>query len=271
MKCIATHLDGYHRYTTDYNGYRCNQTVTNALGGISLGSGGYQPNATQTVEISRKPTVSGGNRCKSTYSNGYGCKPTHNTAFECVPFHHYSPNGAISEMWVWRLCGHGCQMEISSLWAPHISAWIGALQTELAAEETVKKRRYHLSCLARAFPTDSPWSLTTEQIAGWLCSRGWSRATVRSYRCGIAKFYIWAVRVGHIASSPATDLPRVRSVDPVPRPADPQAVRAALVNTTDRVRLMIRIGVETGIRRGECAVIHLRDVITSDDGADCPR
>jgi len=157
-------------------------------------------------------------------------------------------------------------MDLPKLWDEPINAWLGSLAVAKAAPLTIEKRQYHLARLAWAFRTATPWELTTEQIAVWLISNGWGKSTIRSFRSGVSAFYSWGVKAGRTEENPAAELPRVRPADPVPRPADPVAVAQALAKCDDRVRLMIRLADECGLRRREVACVHTRDLIHVDCG-----
>jgi len=56
-------------------------------------------------------------------------------------------------------------------------------------------------------------------------------------------------------------LPVVSSLPPVPRPAAKSAVRAAVAASDDRVRLMVRLASEMGLRRGEVSRVHSEDMV----------
>ncbi|WP_208317146.1 tyrosine-type recombinase/integrase [Canibacter zhoujuaniae] len=63
-----------------------------------------------------------------------------------------------------------------------------------------------------------------------------------------------------ITTNPAEQLPRVKIAPGKPRPAGEVAIYAALKAAPARVRLMIRLGAELGLRSCEIARIHSKDI-----------
>jgi len=90
--------------------------------------------------------------------------------------------------------------------------------------------------------------------------------TRRSRRQSFVLFYRWGVERRYIATSPAEALPRVRAASPNPRPIAPIAFDYAIATSGPRVGLMLRLGFEAGLRRGEMAVVHTRDLINEGRG-----
>lgn len=125
---------------------------------------------------------------------------------------------------------------------------------------TIDLRRYQLARLGRMLAVD-PWLVTPAALVAWAASVAhWSANTRRSYRTTIRGFYRWAVDAGHVQASPALSLPRVRPSPPNPRPAPDQVYRPALAAASAREQLMLRLMAEHGLRRGEVAVVHTRDL-----------
>jgi integrase/recombinase XerC len=125
---------------------------------------------------------------------------------------------------------------------------------------TITLRRYQLGRVGGMLGR-GPWEVTAADLAAWAGSVGhWSANTRRSYRTTLRGFYRWAVEAGHVDGSPALALPRVRPAPPNPRPAPETVYRAALGAATPRERLMLRLAAEHGLRRGEVALVHSRDL-----------
>lgn len=74
------------------------------------------------------------------------------------------------------------------------------------------------------------------------------------------RFWQWLAAAG-VCDDIAACLPAVRASTPSPRPCPDLAYRAALRKAKPRERLMMRLAAELGLRRGEVAAIHARDVI----------
>jgi len=115
--------------------------------------------------------------------------------------------------------------------------------------------------LAAASGTRGPWELTTDDLVDWTGAQPWARETRRSVRSSLRVFYSWAVATKRLRTSPADALPVVPSRPPDPRPAPEDAYLAALRTADPRVRLMLRLAGEAGLRRGEVCRVHSRDLM----------
>lgn len=127
---------------------------------------------------------------------------------------------------------------------------------------SVELRRYQLGRVARMLRTADPWVVEAAALVEWARSVShWSANTRRSYRTTLRVFYRWGVEAGLVATSPALSLPRVRPAPPNPRPAPDQVYRPALAAADAREVLILRLMAEHGLRRGEVAVVHSRDLV----------
>lgn len=151
-------------------------------------------------------------------------------------------------------------------WAGALEGWVKWLRASARPETTIATRSYQLRRLASAFPGRSPWSLTTVELVEWTAGHEWARETRRSYRSSLRSFYSWAVSANLTSSSPAADLPTVRPAHPSPRPTPDDVYSAALRGAPDRVRLMLRLAAEAGLRRAEVAVVHSDDLVQDLSG-----
>lgn len=136
-------------------------------------------------------------------------------------------------------------------------------QYQLAADRprsTVNLRCYHITRLMR--DVRSPLAATTEDLVEWLAQHTtWSTETRRSYRASMRSFYGWAHASGRIPADPSRALPLIRPKAGIPRPAPEDTIRGALERAEHRERLMIMLGAQAGLRRGEIAQVHTRDVV----------
>ncbi|WP_231992692.1 tyrosine-type recombinase/integrase [Mycobacterium sp. 1164985.4] len=80
-------------------------------------------------------------------------------------------------------------------------------------------------------------------------------------------FFGWAHRAGHLSTNPAAGLPVMRAAAPSPRPAPDAVWIAAIAAAGPRVRLMLRLAAEAGLRRAEIARVHRRDLTRGPTGA----
>lgn len=130
---------------------------------------------------------------------------------------------------------------------------------------TRELRRYQLGRLARAFP-EGPGAVTFLGLVDWLAARNWNAETRRSTRACLRAFFAWAALNGVVLVDPAADLPTVHHGQPQPRPVAEAAWRAARDAADVRVRLMIDLGAQLGLRRAEIAAVHRKDVVGDGNG-----
>lgn len=145
-------------------------------------------------------------------------------------------------------------------WSEDIEAWATALRAAGRSEQTIGLRTYHLRRLASWAAPRGPWALTLDDLLAWTGSQDWRAETRRSVRSSLRSFWRWGVATERTVRDVAAGLPEVAPAKPDPRPAPPAAVATALREADARVRLMLRLGVELGLRRGEVAQVHSRDL-----------
>lgn len=144
-------------------------------------------------------------------------------------------------------------------WLPAVESWVAALRAAGRPTTTIGLRSYQIRRLGAAMPC-GPWQVTGQLLVVWVASQDWSRETRRSWRSGIRGFYRWGHGQGLICVDPALALPSVDPRPPAPRPAPEDAYRLALAVASPRVRLMLRLAAELGLRRGEVARAHRNDL-----------
>lgn len=153
-----------------------------------------------------------------------------------------------------------------TLWDQVTAEWERWMRAAHRPDSTIKLRVYQLRRFSDCQPDRDPWSLTVTDLADWLASHEWKAETMRSYRACLRSFYAYGVLVGHIDRSPAAMLPAIRPPRSLPRPAPEEALRQALARGTERERLMVMLAAYVGLRRGEVARVHSRDVEHDLDG-----
>lgn len=149
-------------------------------------------------------------------------------------------------------------------WATDIDAWTIAMTAMRLSPETIRLRTSHITRLARAGLASSPWSLHTNDLLAWSGQHEWKRETARAMRSSMRRFWAWGVQAGRTEMNIALALPSIRPEQPRPRPANQAAVRSALNSADTRVRLMVRLANELGLRRGEVAKVHPRNDLVKD-------
>jgi integrase len=155
---------------------------------------------------------------------------------------------------------------VSGEWEHALAEWQSWMRAAHRPSTTIKLRSYQLHRFAADNEAHSPWALTISDLATWLGSHDWKPETMRSYRACLRAFYAWAQLVGHVDVSPANQLPAVRPPRSLPRPAPEEALRVALRDGDSRERLMVMLAAYVGLRRGEVARVHARDVEPDLDG-----
>lgn len=146
------------------------------------------------------------------------------------------------------------------MWVEAISAWLLALRAAGRPTSTLRLREYQLRRVAAALAPAGPFEITGGQLVAWVGAQDWSAETRRSWRSALRGFYGWAHGAGLIETDPALALPAVKPTEPRPRPTPEEAYRVALARADDRVRVMLRLAAELGLRRGEVAQVHSGDL-----------
>lgn len=125
--------------------------------------------------------------------------------------------------------------------------------------ETARLRVHWLARFARDIEV-GPWEVGDLDVVAWSGGQTWASDTRRSAHQSIRAFYAWAATAGHFDHLPV--IPSVRQSPPSPHPADARAVELALSSDDPRVVLMVRLSAEAGLRRGEVARVHSRDLVS---------
>lgn len=152
-------------------------------------------------------------------------------------------------------------------WRDAVDSWRSHMRAAGLAETSIRSRCEHLESLARTRINDDPWAITGEDLVGWMGSRALATETRRSRRTSLVQFYEHGVRRGCIEVNPAEQLPKVRAIIPPPRPIPFDVYATAWAEAKDRERLIMRLAIEEGLRRGEIARIHNSDLRRDVDGS----
>lgn len=149
-------------------------------------------------------------------------------------------------------------------WRRSIEGWTDSLKAAGLSAQTIKSRRYKMTHLATLLMPSGPEDVTTEQIVRIFARQQWKPETRKAYRNTISSFFRWLHKNGRREDDPSLDVPRVKKPHAHPRPCPDKYITAAMEKATATERLMIRLGAECGLRRGEIARVHSDDVI--EDG-----
>lgn len=151
-------------------------------------------------------------------------------------------------------------------WRKSINGWTDTLRSAGLSAQTIKSRRYKMVHLATLLMPSGPEDVTTEQIVQAFARQQWKPETRKAYRNTISSFFRWLHKSGRRSDDPSLDVPRVKKPHAHPRPCPDRYIAAAMKMATTSERLMIRLGAECGLRRGEIARVHSDDVVADSAG-----
>ncbi len=151
-------------------------------------------------------------------------------------------------------------------WRKSINGWTDTLRAAGLSAQTIKSRRYKMVHLATLLMPSGPEDVTTEQIVQAFARQQWKPETRKAYRNTISSFFRWLHKSSRRSDDPSLDVPRVKKPHAHPRPCPDRYIAAAMKMATTSERLMIRLGAECGLRRGEIARVHSDDVVADSAG-----
>ena len=151
-------------------------------------------------------------------------------------------------------------------WRRSINGWTDTLKAAGLSAQTIKSRRYKMVHLATLLMPSGPKDVTTEQIVQTFARQQWKPETRKAYRNTISSFFRWLHKSGRRSDDPSLDVPRVKKPHAHPRPCPDRYIAAAMEKATSSEKLMIRLGAECGLRRGEIARVHSDDVVADSAG-----
>lgn len=151
-------------------------------------------------------------------------------------------------------------------WRESINGWTDTLRAAGLSAQTIKSRRYKMVHLAALLMPSGPEDVTTEQIVQVFARQQWKPETRKAYRNTISSFFRWLHKSCRRSDDPSLDVPRVKKPHAHPRPCPDRYIAAAMEMATSSERLMIRLGAECGLRRGEIARVHSDDVVADNAG-----
>lgn len=151
-------------------------------------------------------------------------------------------------------------------WRKSINGWTDTLRAAGLSAQTIKSRRYKMVHLATLLMPSGPEDVTTEQIVQAFARQQWKPETRKAYRNTISSFFRWLHKSGRRSDDPSLDVPRVKKPHAHPRPCPDRYIAAVMKMATTSERLMIRLGAECGLRRGEIARVHSDDVVADSAG-----
>lgn len=151
-------------------------------------------------------------------------------------------------------------------WEDAVIRWVEWLISGGAPATTIRTRRSHVRGVARKLGSDSPATVTADDIVHVTAHQDWSKDHRRGLKSSLIKFFDWAIKVGIATTNPAIDLPKVSESRPRPRPVPDNMWAQLIVNADPRELMAARLADEVGMRREEVAKCHTSDVLESFDG-----
>ena len=144
-------------------------------------------------------------------------------------------------------------------WATQLGPFTAWMRAGHRSDKTIYLRTYHLRRFADETRVD-PFDVTPAMLVDHLASRAWGSTTRHSVRASMRVFYGWAHATGRMSTNPAHELPTITPAAGRPRPAPESALDVARGATDVRVRLMVELAATVGMRCGEIAQAHTRDL-----------
>lgn len=155
-------------------------------------------------------------------------------------------------------------LPVPATWETAIRSWELALRAHGHRPATIETRIRHIRRLARDLYPTPPEAVTADDLLAWSGSQTWAPETRHGYHCSARLFFRHISRNG--SPSPGEVLVGIRRHVPPPRPTPEDVLLTALDKAPPRTRLILRLAAELGLRRGEIAGLHQRDLREDDDG-----
>lgn len=150
-------------------------------------------------------------------------------------------------------------MDMHATWDILAAGFIGYLVAVGRPQTTRTLREWQIRYMLHTM-NKRPDKITQQDLLEFLAMHPWQPETRKSQRAAMRSFFGWAHKFGHIPTNPAEDLPAIHTGHAEARPCPESIYREALEESEDRVKLMLRLAREAGLRRGEIAQVHAMDV-----------
>lgn len=155
---------------------------------------------------------------------------------------------------------------IPPVWDRQIKLYTAFRALDELSPGTIALRTSHLARFAREVDVD-PYDVTLDDLVLFFSSHNsWTSETYRVFAASIKGFYRWAVQTKKITESPAEHLPMRKLAEHTAKPVPADGYAAALAKADMKVRWMIRLAGELGMRRAEVADLHRDDITETPEG-----
>ncbi len=162
---------------------------------------------------------------------------------------------------------HCTSYQLPQAWEDAVEGWMHWMVAASIAKRSRETRRSHIRSTARELDTRTPGEVTTPMLVTLFAMQpGWGQEHRRGIRTSLVQFYNWCLKNEASDHNPADGLPQIPESKPKPRPAPEWLWDEILVNSEPRVRVMIRLAGEAGLRRAEVSQVHRDDVVWDGDG-----
>ncbi|RBP97851.1 integrase [Bifidobacterium aemilianum] len=144
-------------------------------------------------------------------------------------------------------------------WVEWLDGWVASLRVHGATPATIEHWWYVVSQFAReaSMPPDL---VETNDVLAWL-GRGVGVNTMRSEVIALNSFFQWSLRDGRRTDDPMECVPKVKRRKQKQKPAPREAVEKGMNHPDPRVRLLVMLFADAGLRRAEAVQCRTDDVI----------
>lgn len=140
-----------------------------------------------------------------------------------------------------------------------IAEWKVWMAAANCTKDTIDQRVYQVSRILEEIGKD-PWVITVDDLVAFLADgrlqKGWQPNTLKTWRASMRSFYRWGQGMGRRPDNPALLIPAVRVPRALPRPTPDRVYDGAEHEADERVLLMIHLGNDCGLRRGEISRVR---------------
>jgi site-specific recombinase XerD len=157
------------------------------------------------------------------------------------------------------------KLHVPTSWIEPLQHYELHLRAAGLSEDTIGRRVGDIKQIAREVGAGGPSTITGDALVQWMGEQHWANETRRSRRASARSFWKWAIAAQVCTEDAAAAIPHISASKPNPRPAPDRIYRGALQIASPRVRLMLRLAAELGLRRAEIAVIHVGNDLGEDD------
>lgn len=144
--------------------------------------------------------------------------------------------------------------------------YLGHLRGKRRSPRTIELRTYQLE---RFFTATGllPNDVTIDHLRAWMDRPEWAANTCQVVKSSLGGFFGYLHDEEILPRNAAKRLESPKVPASKPKPASDDAVASALAKASDRVKLMITLGMMVGLRAMEIAAVHSDDVSLDSNGA----